>query len=899
MTDGHDYLGPDGILKGERSRKLLRQAQQRKLLRYDRFRITIAIVLLIVCISAAYITYLSGSQRKEVKDLSSRASTTFQLTIVLSAIAKECTASIYYTSLPGTPTREEVAGIKEIQVDTFRKIAGAGEENPDCPFCGLISASIHLEALLFTQTQVLRRVFTPLEVFLAYKNHMIEIYEVGNLFLGSAMTSGAASILWENELIRAVSTLAAFLRGIGPKYTTPELVERIPGIYNSVAAGLWKMKILATTSFMLIERGLEEWHTSFLDATNGTCRAAQSLLDQVTVDLTGVSVKSTTFTPEAAVQELVHIFDLLIHQFDEEDVLRVTDLVISLSTEICSIFALGLICSVFLLLLTAMLRAILFKAEFFAEKFAKERLELSIERMQFLVDRIFDLDKDGAQFTVDFCSESPSVTPAERTLISLSQRYMSILEFIPTSAVKFRARLLAKQRAQGDPLRLKMGEGMALEVEKERGESYSETEIPLREVFQSSGGRGGKKGGEGGNGARGSMVGMGTGDKTNPLGETSYTARMGTRTSLSRQSFSSSEVSNMTDSADFPVSQYPNELGYGDEGQMRKKKGKNKNEKESFSGRRGGNRLEQGLGPNHRKNSLSTPLAMGNFSFASSFGGEKIGFSSESSGYGKVDYESDFLPPGLVSCQLSTYVIFIIVNISCFCNQLDPSHLKFLLLKIPEFIRVFLNLISSFGGEYIGTSGSYVIGGFRKEDVGDSCVELLLAMHQHLTPAFPNIRCALCGRSVPQHIVGTSSLKVFITDHSVLMIADLLFRVASLYDAVVVIDSFTAVRVDTQMFDKIALERVGLEEDNLHNVMTVYELGLRGEQHGTVLWNEAFDKFQSGMYLEAEEKLLEWRRDHERSERADRFLSNLHDRQTVTFLFASEEKYDCSFVFEW
>lgn len=888
MPENHDYLGPDGILKGEQIRKAQRANKQERLIRYDRFRITLAISLVVACGFCGFIIFVAEDARRTVRNISTMAPATYRASLIMSALMNESTASIYYSTIPGTPTREETAELEAIQAFTISMIANKGEEGKeDCILCSMIGVAVDIQGMLFTQTRVIRRVLTPLEIFLAYRNHMIAMYEVGSYFLGTAVTNGAATMMWENELIRSLSVLAAFLRGIAPKYTTPELMPRIPNLYNTIANALWEMEVIQRTSYILVDSINPQWSSEFQEAVADVSTSAQDLLDQISVDLTGVSVESTGMTPTEAVEELTRLYSAFLTQLDAEEVFKVSVLLTYLVTEISACFSLGFIFFLVFLLLYAVFRGLFLKGALVAEKFTEERLELSMERMNFLVERILEMDPEGVRFTVDFCNNNGNVTAAERELIVLSQRYISILEFVPSSVIGFRKRLLAKQKAQGDPVCIRMGEPMECGMMLMEGGVQRGNDVEMGQTL----GVLSLSHGYGKEGRR--ITGGGIPDGGNPLRQDFQSlSGVGSRTGF-RSSIPSSEQPTLIP----PSALLSQSAGTYFQSEMEKTGRSGREPSDGKKGRRGGGRRSEGMATSaSRPHVFSSPI--GRDEVSSSFGLDELStFFDGTVDYPSFDKDSDFLPPALASATLSTFVLFVIVDVSWFCAKFDPTHSKILMAKIPEFMSVFLNLVTSFGGRYIGTSGSFIVVGVSEGDIEDSCIQMLMAMTHHLIPVFPDIRCAICGRCVPQRIIGTPHLKVFVTDGGVLIMADLLFRIASLYSATVVIDSFTAVRMDTQTFDKIALERVGLEDDKLHNVMTVYELALRGERVKSNLWNEAFDRFQSGMYIEAEEMILEWKKESGETVRADRFLSNLYERHTVTFLFASEENYDYAFHF--
>lgn len=870
MSVDANYLDANGILKGERIRRMELQTQNRRLLRYDRFRVIVVLLLLCVIILCSFILSSSWRTEKRRQNLSDEIPAAFQVALVISALVEECTASIYYTALPGEPTRDEVAQLKELQKITFSRIVNDELSSGKCWLCDLIDSFIHLEGLLYLETEVIRRSLTPVDVFLAYQTYLMNVFQAGYVVLGRSITSGTASVVWATELMVALSSMASFRTGAAPKFTTPELVPLIADVYMSLASALRDVDVVERKSSLLLANDLTSWSETFSNSFSGTENTGQDVLNQIDVNLTGVSVISSDITASEAVQQVTSAYADLLVQAQKEKSWEVDDFEFAYITGILSSISLFFSVIVLILFLFAIFRVLWLKAEVALEKLTENRAILSLARMNFLLGRVLHLDPEGVRFTCDFCKRDQSSTSAECELIAYSQRCMSLLEFVPSGALAFRAQLLERDKMRGDAVYLEF------RGKKERnmmeGEKVNEDDAELASL-EPSYNNFNKQRNRGGDATFRKIPLPSTGSSaenvlTNPLSSQidSFCHPVSSSSTAQESKLSGKQKENEEKS----------EKVYFDEGDLRKNDGK----------------LESEM--HNRTYPLPNPLYE---EFNRSPRVEEGDFPLPCRGYQMDDPESAFLPTGLMPSIASSYVFFIVVNIACFCRKVDFSVSKLFNAKIPEFMRVFLTLISSFGGVYIGTSGSLVIAGFSDEDVESSCIQALIAIDQHLLPVFPEINCAVCGRRVTQSIIGSSTLKVFVNDCGILAIVDLLFRIAELYNGRIVIDSYTATKVDTRPFDITILERVGTDESSALNVMTVYELSLHEKRSITSLWNEAFEYFLAGKYSKAKEKIIEWETLGGESDRASRFLVNLHLKQTVTFFFSSEEHYDNSFVF--
>lgn len=870
MTSDTNYLDANGILKGERLRRIELQTQNQRLIQYDRFRMIVVLLLLCVIILSSFILFYSWRTENRRQNLSEEVPAVFQVALVLSALVNECTASIYYTALPGEPTLEEVAQIKELQKITFSRIVNDELPSGECWLCDLAGSFIHLEALLYTETEVIRRSLTPLEVFLAYQSHLLNVFEAGYVTLGRSITSGTASIVWAQELMLALTSMAFFRSGAAPKFTTPELIPLITDVYMSLASALRDVDIIERKSSLLLENDLSSWSETFEDSFSGTSQTGQDVLDKIDVDLTGVSVSSTDTTPTEAVQQVTSMYAELLEQVEKETPWKVNDFEVAKVTVILSCIILFFSFIVLILFLFAIFRVLWLKNEVAFEKLTENRVVITLERMNFLLERVLDLDPEGVRFTCEFCKRDQSATSAECELIAYSQRCMSLLEFVPVSAIAFRTRLLERDKIRGDPVYLEFREEKELSMVEREKVSEDGAELASLAPYHNN-----------------------HNEQRNQGVVVFQKIPSPSTGSLAESFLPTNPLSGQTDSLFQLASSSSSTQESKPSTRQREKEEKNekKNFREGSLGRNDGAMVSE-------KRNRSYPLPnppYEEFNFTSR--ATEGDFSLPYSGYQMDDPESAFLPTALMPSIVSSYVFFIVVNIACFCRTIDSSVSKMFNAKIPEFMRVFLTLISSFGGVYIGTSGSLAIAGFSDENVESSCIQSLIALDQHLLPVFPEIRCAVCGRRVAQSIIGSSTLKVFVGDSGILTIVDLLLRIAELYDARMVIDAYTATKVDTHPFDITILERVGTDESSSLNVMTVYELTLHENRSRTSLWNEAFENLQSGKYNKAKEKIIEWEALGGKKARATRFLVNLNLKQTVTFFLSSEEHYDYSFVF--
>eukprot|EP00796_Vickermania_ingenoplastis_P009266 gene9266-6515_t len=767
MTNRYEKVETGECLHAERARIRKAKKREAKRIKYDRFRFVVAIALIIVVALSASIFGICISQMVEVMKFKHKASVEFRLSQVLAALLYETTASVKYVDATTNtaPDRVTQAHIEKYQLATREALTEAASSSNECDICPDVLGVVDLESLLYAQRNVIRRSYTPLACLNAYRGVIQSLSEAMNYFLGYTLREGVVDIVWFQNILLGVRSVGMIVPGIMNGDISQDLLK---AMYYDVSTCIVSLDNVNSNAYAL-EANKPEWKTSYTEAVTPPYDGGQAVLDQIDVDLSGIKVEESSYTVEETLEKLSEIYSQLLDKLNKEEPWKKYSVTLEIVTLITTIAIILLSCAAIVLLLYSALSIIWVSPESLYGMRHQERVDSSLERMEFFVDRVYDLDLEGVVYSAQRSAVSKSVTSAERDLLRLAPKLIQVLAFINASIYPFRKNFL--QHADD-----------AVEVAVDDDVGVKEASL-------------------------------------NPLDRDT------------KQPLSSTEV-------------VPH----------------------------------RGLNGEVEGGSLESPTGI---------------ISQSGAGTTLTDLAETKL--------VSQAVCFLLVDISCFFQEITPETSKVIPIDVSNFMSMLLKLVKASNGNYVATAGSTVITAFNELDVQDAentCVMVLVSMQQHILPVHPKIRCAVISSVVPQGIIGSPSLKTYLTDGDVLHLGELLLRIARLHDATFVVDTVTFMKIDTQYFYKLALEQVGIEEEDMHNTTTVYELVPHGKDTSAYLWNEAFDQFHAGEYDQAKEKLKVWRQQHGATLSWRRFYSLLNAKpqpRPITFLFASGDNFEPEF----
>lgn len=763
MGKGYQRLDTEETSDKERERVLKAQQREQKRIKYDRFRVIAALFLIVVVAFCATCVGICVVDVMESRMYQHRAAVEYHLSLILLNLIEETTASVQYVenSENVEPDREEEAYIQKYQTSTQEAITIASDSSNGCEICSSVLGLVDLENLLFIERNVLRRTYTPLSCLTSFKSVTTGLSRAMNYFLGYTLRDGVVDIVWFQNILLGVRSVGMIVPGIMQGDISQDLMQ---SMYYDVSTCLAALDNINSNSYALSVVD-EDMQTSYQNAVNDAYTSGQAVLDKIDVDMTGISVVQTSMSPLEALQSLEKSFRGLLDALEDSEPWLKNNLTLDIVTLItCAVaILLSIVCIV--LLLYSALSIIWVSPESLYGMRHQERVDSSLERMEFFVERVYDLDLEGVEYAAQRSAESKSITSAERDLLRLAPKLINVLAFLNPNLYTFRQNWIKDSQSS--------------DIVLAEEESISE-------------------------------------QATNPFGAGALQAI---------------EVDRGTDS---------------------------------------------GPSMDDRMSNASTMIV--------------------------PQRDDGLMITGLAETKLvSQSVCFILVDISCFYDEVTPETSKILPVDISNCIAQVMKLVRASGGNYITTTGSIVITAFNEAEVHDAentCVMVLVSIQTHILPTYPGIRCAVISSIVPQGIIGSPSLKTFLTDGDVLHFGELLIRIARLHNATFVVDTGTFMKIDTQYFYKLALEEVGIEESDTASTITVYELVPHGRDTSAYLWNEAFDQFHAGEYDQAKEKLRLWERQHGTTKSWKRFYSLLNAKprpRPVTYLFSSNSSFEPDF----
>lgn len=760
--DGGKALNNSGIRKGEIARLREAKVLERKRVKYDRFRIVMAIMLVVVVAFASAAFGVAMSNYSRVSHVETRNSVEYRLSLVFAALLAETTASINFCGDYGGSTTvsewEKITYIKGYQAATLKAIEDATTDEGDCEYCGQVLSLLNMEFLFFIQESVLRRSLSPRECLRYFMAVFTNGTEAFSYFLGKTLQDNVVALVWYQPLLLSMQSITEVLPGSATGTLSQELLLEMYDYLSSSLAVLTHVNGYANALGKAFPKLLKEYRA----AVEPTFAATTKTIEEITVDLTGVTVNQRYITADAGLELIYTIYSSLLADVGARKSWR-RDSSVNYVILFCSGFSIGIAIIVIVVSVASAMSIIWVSSETLYAKRHQEQLECSLERMEYFVDRMLDLDIDGVLLATMASSQSKAVTTAERELFRMSQKVLQVLAYINPQVYTLR----------------KCSATVGKTVTAGGNDEDPDIQLVL----------------------------------------------------------SSEEIQEAKDAKDAKP---------------------------------------------------SSPTSAGPASNPSA----------------ESQASNPFLEETTVWRQavLIRNVCFLLVDISCFFEEVTPETAKVLPQEITNFMTALIALSKECGGIYITTSGTKAIIVFIEETLQDPenvCVSMLVAMQQKILPSFPRIRCAVVSSSVPSTIVGTPSMKSFITDGDVLYMGDLLIRTAHLHGAVFVADTLTFMKLDTQFFHMVALEQVGYDEEDLRNTTTVYELVQQGANKSTHLWNEAFDQFYAGEYVQANDKLRLWKKMHGVTKSWLRFHSLLNAKpqpRPITFLFASRDNYEAAFL---
>lgn len=749
-------------------------------MQYDRFRVVIAFTLVVIIACSAVCVGFAGKNAVIEQRFRSKSDVCFYISNILLALVREATYSVAFVSSVDTSVSDYELGseLASYQEATQQAVALAFSNSNDCSLCTSIINMINVENLLFVQTEVLRRSLTPLECLQEYQRLFEVTIESLSFFVGYALPDSSVNVLWLQDLVSAIRAVGMLVPACmsGTDYT----VDSADQMYSEVSSSVALLNSIMRESNLL--------NTSFPDRADAYDNAVSEVLESVgevfekiDVNFDGITVVNNVYSPEEALVEINEVYTSLLDSLrrgkssdDSSTVLNT----LTLATNVTIVF-LALITIV--IVLYAALSIIWVSSEYRYNLRHEERFKSSLERMEFFVDNVYDLDMAGVALATQRSALSKSITSAERDLLRLAPKVIQVLAFINPNVYSFRKNFIRNDKKSINVFF--SDENKAVEDVQIVPETYNSGDKPGKE-FESAG------------------------------------------------------MNLYTDTSPQPQN--------------------------------------------------TNPLA-GSLTNAP----QKAKTRKHISSVDTKECEETCIT-GLPETKLVLQcVCFLLVDISALYDEITSETSKTRPLEISFIISQIVLAAKNGGGEYITTAGALVILAFNEADVPDAentTAMVLLTIQQKLLSTYSSIRFAIISGVVPQGIVGSPSLKSYITDGTLLYTAEMLLQIARLHDATAVVDPSTFTKIDTQHFSKRALEQVGMDDRDLEGIITVYEIVPQTNDKGSFMWNEAFDQFHAGEFEKAREKLKAWKRKYGATKSWSRMQSllNAYPRpRTVTFMYCS------------
>lgn len=430
-----------------RERQFVRQAkkQEKKRINYDRFRAIISITLLGIIACSAICVGFAGKSAATESGYRSKAKVGFYMSNILRALGREITYSVSYvvntsSSIPDRVFSDELAAY---QVATQDAIAAASSASYGCSLCTRILSMIDMQHLLFVQTRVKRRTFNPMECLRAYQSIFETIIETLSFFVGYALPSGAENLLWLQELVSATQAVGMLAPATmdGNLYTNALAQEMYSGVSSSVSL----LNSVNRNSFML-NISYQDELLAYQKSVEGVMMKTIEVFEQIDVDLSGITVVNGEYSPEEALQEIDAIYGSLLEEFTNERNEGNRFIALSTVTVTTNVIVVVLALLTIGILLYAALSIIWVSSEYRYNLRHEERFKSSLERMEFFVDRVYDLDMEGVTLAAQKSAESKSITSAERDLLRLAPKLIQVLAFINPNVYSFRKKFMKEDK---------------------------------------------------------------------------------------------------------------------------------------------------------------------------------------------------------------------------------------------------------------------------------------------------------------------------------------------------------------------------------------------------------------------------------------------------------------------
>lgn len=434
----------DDVRKGEILRFDDRKKMEHRRILYDRFRIAQSIAMVIVIIFSIVLIIISASNSRGQEKLVELGSATFFISRILQSLMKEATASIQYCAVPFNhlPDREMEEFICRYQEETLDYIFAASLQAEKCSVCGSIQGALDLEFLRQLQLNVLRRFYSPLECFLFYVRFMMEVSEVMSLFLGESINEVSALVLWEANLGKTLAVFPQLLTGLASG-NLPQ--ERLQFVYQKVSEGLFGLSYLKRYSFIL-DPSHPGWKEYYWSAVEPSYASGEIVLGEIDVTLNS-QVETNELSPEEAIEAISSIYDDLLTKVANDEPWKERS-TIYYTSEWLGIGSCVLGCLVLILGLYSALQILCFSTRFVLERENLERVSQSIERIEYFVNCLFELNQKGALYVQDMVRKEIVFTPIEREFFEMSSKFCMALCYIPTGIHSFREKILAQNKIQ-------------------------------------------------------------------------------------------------------------------------------------------------------------------------------------------------------------------------------------------------------------------------------------------------------------------------------------------------------------------------------------------------------------------------------------------------------------------
>lgn len=754
--------------------------QEAKRVQYDRFRVVIVLTLVVIIGCSAVCVGFAGKNVVIEREFRSKSDVGFYISNILLALVRETTYSVAYVSSPNTTFSDYELGseLAMYQQATQQAVAIASINSNGCSLCTSIVSMINVEVLLFVQSEVMRRSLTPLECLQKYQSLFEATIESLSFFVGYALTDTAVNALWLQDLVSAVQAVGMLAPACmdGNLYT-PDLADQM---YSEVSRSVAQLNSISRESFLL-NTSVPQRADSYASAVSEVLESTDEVFENINVSLDGITVVSDVYSPEEALEEINETYTYLLDSLQKGKNSKDSSMVLNILTLTTNVIVVFLALIGIVIILYAALSIIWVSSEYRYNLRHEERFKSSLERMEFFVDNVYDLDMEGVVLATQRSASSKSITSAERDLLRLAPKVIQVLAFINPNVYSFRKNFIRNEK-----------KSINVFFSDESKEVDDVAIVPETYKF---------------------------GDK---VGEDSEYAGMDPCVDASPQ------PQNTNPLADSLVST-----------------------------------VHQAKTSKHFTSAATKEC-------------------------------DEACITGLPETKLVMQsVCFLLADISALYDEITSETSKTRPLEISFIISQIMQAAKNGGGEYITTAGALVILAFNDADVLDAentTAMVLLTIQQKLLSTYSSIRFAIISGVVPQGIVGSPSLKSYITDGTLLYTAEMLLQIARLHDATAVVDPSTFTKIDTQYFSKRALEQVGMDDRDLEDIITVYEIVPQTNDKGSFMWNEAFDQFHAGEFEKAREKLKAWKKKYGATKSWSRMHSLLHAYprpRTVTFLYCS------------